>query len=272
MDSKLHFCENCNKLFEPASDYCPNCGKKLLVYSSIMEDAIENSDYESKSIKTLWNRKCISIKNLVCFLSIITLITIMVFSIIQIEYLQRIKKHAEIGDPNCFIHLADIYMKGGGLGKDIDKAAELYERAAEEYYENASDGLVKAAGCYLYGIDVEKNPERAFELYREAAKLGDEEAIRRLIRLANGYSDGGNGVEQNLEKAKEVYKEIELLSNEINFDSLHEVYVRLALLGEKDAIRKLKDIAYSFENGIGVEQEYSTAFWIYDQIDSLENE
>ncbi|EJK70609.1 hypothetical protein THAOC_08017, partial [Thalassiosira oceanica] len=87
------------------------------------------------------------------------------------ETISMIEKRVDAGDPMAMFHLGNHYNNGRhGLEKDVARAVELYERAAEL-------GLKDAHFClgYLYddGMGVGKDMAKAIRHYEAAAIKGD---------------------------------------------------------------------------------------------------
>ena len=86
------------------------------------------------------------------------------------QSLAMIKKRADKGDPKAIYYLGKQHEYGEyGLEKDVARAVELYERAAELGVEDAHFSL----GCmYAEGTDVEKDMVKALRHYEAAAMCG----------------------------------------------------------------------------------------------------
>ena len=98
---------------------------------------------------------------------------------------------------------------------------------------------------YYYGKGVEQNYNKAVELYQKGADLGDANAFFNL-----GYMyDEGKGVSQNYNKAVELYQ-------------------KAADLGNARAIYNLGNMYY---NGQGVSQNYNKAVELYQKACDLGN-
>ena len=85
-----------------------------------------------------------------------------------------VQKRVDAGDPVATWHLGVQYQLGQrGLEKDITRAVELYERAAELGGEKAhyNNGTL-----YAVGKEVEKDTDKAFRHYEEAAMSGNPHA------------------------------------------------------------------------------------------------
>lgn len=110
------------------------------------------------------------------------------------------ERAAEQGNDKAQFNLALLYAKGEGVPQDKAKAAELYEKAAEQGNPKAQSNL---GLMYARGDGVEQNYERAIELFNEAAEQDDAEAQFNLGLLYNN----GQGVPENKEKAIELFRQ-----------------------------------------------------------------
>ena len=89
-----------------------------------------------------------------------------------------IQKRVDAGDPIAMWHLGYHYAKGiDGFTKDVARAVELYERAAEL---GEKDAHVRLGDLYYKGEDVEKDTAKAIRHYEAAAVKGDVRARHNL--------------------------------------------------------------------------------------------
>ena len=94
------------------------------------------------------------------------------------QVLARIQKRVDAGDPVAIFHLGTTYEHGEyGLEKDVTRAVELYERAAELGEKKAHYNL---GVLYDEGIEVAKDMAKAFRHYEIAAMCGDSFARHNL--------------------------------------------------------------------------------------------
>ena len=97
-----------------------------------------------------------------------------------------VQKRVDAGDPKAIYFLGNDYRFGEyGLEKDVTRAIELYERAAELGVKEAHHNL-----GYLYskGKDVEKDTARAIRHYETAAMCGHVRA-RYNLGLVEGRAE-----------------------------------------------------------------------------------
>ena len=102
---------------------------------------------------------------------------------------------AELGYAKAQASLAWMYHTGNGVAKDLNKALELYRKAADQGHSIAQNNL---GVFYERGLNVPKSEKAAAEWYRKAAETGYSYAQYNLGTL---YAEG-RGVKQDLEQAK----------------------------------------------------------------------
>ena len=103
------------------------------------------------------------------------------------QVLAMVQKRVDAGDPVAMWYLGDSYHNGKlGLEKDVTRAVELHERAAELGLKEAHFNL----GCmYSVGTDVEKDTAKAFRHWETAALSGHAKARHNI---GNGEHKAGN--------------------------------------------------------------------------------
>ena len=143
------------------------------------------------------------------------------------QALAMIQKRVDAGDPVAIWHLGYQYAVGGyGLQKDVTRATELYERAAELGEQKAHFSL-----GYLYGLGegVAKDTAKAIRHFEAAAVKGDAYARNSLGVLE--YNAG-------------------------NYDLALQHYMIAAKLGDQDALCNVKTL---FVNGLATKADYAGA-------------
>jgi hypothetical protein len=113
-------------------------------------------------------------------------------------------------------HLGVQYEDGRGVPKDLGKAAELYQQAANQGHAGAQYNL---GLLYEHGAGVAKDLGKAVELYQQAADYGDADAQNHLGLL---YEDG-QGVPKDLVKATELYQKAANQGNQTAIANLNRV-------------------------------------------------
>ena len=103
------------------------------------------------------------------------------------QLLAMIQKRVDAGDPTAIYHLGTKYDLGqNGLEKDVTRAVELYERAAELGVKEAHFNLGVMYGA---GTDAEKDMDKAIRHYEAAAMSGD---VLARYNLGCKEDDAGN--------------------------------------------------------------------------------
>lgn len=120
---------------------------------------------------------------------------------------------AERGHPEDQSNVGYMYMMGNGVEKNYKAARRWLEKAAAQNYATAHD---KLGLLYLNGWGVKKNPVKAFDEFARGANLGDSYA---MINYANSYKDGV-GTQQDFKKAYAVYHQSAQLGNPYAFVNL----------------------------------------------------
>ena len=132
--------------------------------------------------------------------------------------------------------LASLYRQGLGVEKDVSKAAQWYQKAANQGLAAAQNYL---GVLYQNGNGVEKDLTKAAELYRKAADQGFAGAQNNL-----GISyQNGNGVEKDLTKAAELCQKA----------------------ADQGEARAQTNLGWLFENGNGVPKDFNKAAQLYQK-------
>lgn len=148
---------------------------------------------------------------------------------------------AELGELRSKTGLAEFYIEGKVVEKDLDKAKELYKEAFEGYHEMAvvdNDcvaqfwlGTIYSDGLPILDIAVDYN--QAVDWYLKAAQQGHDDAQNNLgIMYTHGL-----GVAQDYKQAFEWFKKAT----------------------ERKNVAAMSNVANCYYNGKGVEQDYSKA-------------
>lgn len=146
------------------------------------------------------------------------------------------ERAADGADPQGINNLGWMYLNGYGCDRDVEKAIELFEEAAELKNTTAMVNLGNIYEDDIYDF-VLQDYDKAFHWYSKAADLGDPKG---WFNVANMYHYG-RGVEQNYEKAFEI------------FSALYEE-------GDKSTCFYM---GLYHQMGFAVEQNYKKAFYYY---------
>ena len=132
------------------------------------------------------------------------------------QALAMIQKRVEAGDPVAIFHLGNQYSCGHyGLEKDVARAVELYERAAELGLKEAHFFL----GCtYAKGTDVEIDTAKALRHYEAAAMCGHVDA-----RFHLGIVEGKAG---NLDLALQHWMIAAKLGHEMSLNMVKKLFMK----------------------------------------------
>ncbi|MBO5957926.1 MAG: sel1 repeat family protein [Bacteroidales bacterium] len=90
------------------------------------------------------------------------------------------------------------------MEENISKAMEYYEKAA---VLGDIDAMTILGDFYYYGYDIEKNYAKAIKFYKKAFELGNADKLKDSYEdvifenIADMYSSGGYGIEQNISEA-----------------------------------------------------------------------
>ena len=99
-------------------------------------------------------------------------------AVIEIHRIFKVQVQAAEQDlPEALCALAGEYFEGENVGRDENKAIDLYERAADLGNEDAKLCL---SSIYLEKCNNEDDIKRAIEYLKEAAESGNGEACNNL--------------------------------------------------------------------------------------------
>ncbi len=114
--------------------------------------------------------------------------------------LEYMKKLADAGRPEAFVQLAEMFLHGTGVNKNVDMAMDLYQKSADagEITAYGFMGLV-----YYEGKDLPQDYKKAYELFIKAGEKSNEV----IYKLGEMYRLGLY-VEQDQEKADEYYQKV----------------------------------------------------------------
>ena len=108
------------------------------------------------------------------------------------KHLERIQKRVKVNDPQAIHYLGWCYRDGDhGLEKDMSRAVELFERAAELGLKEAHYELATIFNEYMDDSGIAKDMVRAVGHYEIAAKQGHV-AARHNLGIYELYS-GNDG-------------------------------------------------------------------------------
>lgn len=199
---------------------------------------------------------------------------------------------AAAGSVNAALYLGMMFDTGRGAPRNYSEALSWYQLAAEK---GSLAGLYNAGVMYDAGFGVPQDTRQAAEFYEKAAAKG---AARAAFNLALLY-ENGDGVGQDDERARKYFRLAERLGvpaarshlgksapqspsadDDQSFNTVHPIDDGAPAAGSKnaakaaDSIRRLADtgdpagaydLAYCYENGIGVEIDLGQAYALYSK-------
>lgn len=130
--------------------------------------------------------------------------------------------------------LADMYLFGNGVQKDLTQAIELHSKACKN---KVLKSYVALGTIYLKGLGIKIDKIKALEYFQTAAKLGD---VDTALKLARWYSSGENVIKDNRKSLK--------------------FYEHAAKLGSTDGMFMSGEC---FSHGVGVKKDLKKAYEYY---------
>ncbi|RHZ87348.1 hypothetical protein Glove_37g99 [Diversispora epigaea] len=146
------------------------------------------------------------------------------------------KKPYEINKEIGLMYLANLYLDGQGVEKDMEKAFQIFTKVADK---GSLMALTKVAYCYEAGLGVKKNERKAFELYLKSAEKGDLVA----------QFDVGRCYTHEIGILKDTAKGFQW-------------YIKSALAGN---ISSMCNVGYCYDCGMGVDKDLKEAFKWYSK-------
>ncbi len=135
-------------------------------------------------------------------------------------------KYAEEGDPEAQNYIGKMYSKGQGVEKNLELAAEWFQKAANQGHADAQNNLGIA---YSKGQGVSKDSVYAMALFRQAAEKNHVDAQNNL----GGVLITGQGVTQDI----------------------HEGIRWLTAAALQNSSRAQYNLGMIFSNGMGIKKE-----------------
>ena len=87
------------------------------------------------------------------------------------------ERFADCTAPDASVSLANLYIEGGGVERDVEKGIKLLERAKDA---GSARGTMCLGNLFAVGTHVEKDVERAIEYYKHAATLRNDGAYESI--------------------------------------------------------------------------------------------
>lgn len=151
---------------------------------------------------------------------------------------QLYEKAAQNGSAIGQVFVGNCYMGAIGVEKDQKKAFESYKRVADQGYARGQTAL---AWCYFTGKGVEKDPKKAFESNKRAADQGD--ALGQA-ELGFCYQEG-ICVTQDQKKAIDYYQLAANQGGALGQKRLAECYEKGVVLEDGSFLKKNFKLAFA---------------------------
>lgn len=118
--------------------------------------------------------------------------------------LEELKRLADLGDAEAQFKLAEKYISGKGVRRDVIRAKELYEDAANNGYVPAYEAIGElyyngVMDVYGNGQGIERDYKKAAYWFEKAAEYVDYDE-ELFIKIGLIYEWGGYGIEADPEK------------------------------------------------------------------------
>ena len=176
---------------------------------------------------------------------------------VDIDYKQALKyltMAEELEDSRSSLLLAEMYMQGNGVTKNVEEGIFHLKRA---FGNGDGYAAYKLGNLYLEGKEVEKDVENAMFFFNRGERLEDGSCMHRLAEL---YVQG-EVVKQDIEKGMEYYKMSAKAGNpeglydlatfyeqgkygcEIDKTLALELYQKAAAKGSKKAMKAVKRLS-----------------------------
>lgn len=125
---------------------------------------------------------------------------------------------------NAIFRMANLYLHGKGVEKDVKKAIQLYEKLAD-----SSVAMIALAEIYEDSEGEYVDYKKAFELYMKAAKQNDADA---MYRIGNLY-EKGKGCEKKTMDAIKWYMKSAIRGNEDAKKAAYDLKKKTGMIREK---------------------------------------
>lgn len=175
-------------------------------------------------------------------------------------------------------YLAECYNEGVGTTTDKINAFKLYNKALTLFLKNTEKGddfaMERVLEYYKKGLGCAKDPQQVFVWTRSIAYKN--KSNKHLAKLAY-YYEVGYGTEIDTDKSSELYaKVIETSDAEELYDigkyfaydddkrEKEQAHKWFSLAAEKGDVEVIKNIAFDYECGLGIEEDIQTAIRFYE--------
>ncbi|MFC7358394.1 sel1 repeat family protein [Jejudonia soesokkakensis] len=175
------------------------------------------------------------------------------------EAFTNLEKAALQGYAKAEFLLAELYLKGNGIPKDIDQAAEYYIRAAQQDY---IDAQVMAGMLFLEGRGVRKDEESAKFWFNKAYLLGSSKAKVELDKIEAARIERErikNQPKPKEEKTVSIAMQIAEANTLFSRELYADAYKWYKLAADKGNAEAQQKIAWMYYKGKGVSKDKDQA-------------
>ena len=164
-----------------------------------------------------------------------------------------LREAAAAGDPKALYEIGNRYAEGRGTQEDMAKAAEWYEKAADQ---GLAPAQYRIGNLYEKGVGVERDVKTAKTWYQLAAAQGNASAMHNLAVLnamgADGTTDNDSAARWFGEAAELGVKDSQFnlgilsakgVGVKQNLEEAYKWFGLVAKTGDKDAAEKRDEVA-----------------------------
>ncbi len=164
-----------------------------------------------------------------------------------------LREAAAAGDPKALYQIGNRYAEGRGTEEDMAKAAEWYQKAADQ---GLAPAQYRIGNLYEKGIGVERDVKAAKTWYQLAAAQGNASAMHNLAVLnamgADGTTDNDTAARWFAEAAEFGVQDSQFnlgilaakgVGMQQNLEEAYKWFALVAKAGDKDAAAKRDEVA-----------------------------
>lgn len=164
-----------------------------------------------------------------------------------------LREAAAAGDPKALYEIGNRYAEGRGTQEDMTRAAEWYQKAADQ---GLAPAQYRIGNLYEKGVGIERDVKAAKTWYQLAAGQGNASAMHNLAVLnamgADGTTDNDSAARWFAEAAEFGVKDSQFnlgilaakgVGMKQNLEEAYKWFALVAKAGDKDAADKRDEIA-----------------------------
>ena len=167
---------------------------------------------------------------------------------------------AKLGNPAAMFNLAVCYDTGRGVERDPTQAIAWYEQAANQDYARADYNL---GLIYLDGSGVPRDQDRAVYWFRRAYSRGIAAAKLHLGKREGTLRHAELAPEHAENSSMQAFQQAQAILLNRTADKLGQAVSLFRTAAENNNPLAAYDLAYCYENGIGVRTDRMAAYRWY---------